>query len=151
MKKWLLCIALCTGKIYTMNEFKHITKCLDATQFAGKVVAYKTTSNYFGSYQGYSLLNPSTKYGYIEEDLQYHPQERDSFYLLNQLLKSKEVPNRKCLLRSKLQNAHLYVRKITKQEAKSIIQLMKSEKAKFDYVLKDEDNFNEILKALESE
>jgi len=147
-----------------MNSMITIKAEEDITPFINKIIAYTTTSHYFGKENGVLFSDPSIKYGYVEDKANgdratqgYYNEllyglfpEFDKYCVLHQLLnKSGDVPNIKHIANVYLNDGTLLCRDITCQEASNIIHLIKDGKAKFERDYARENLLQRILMILE--
>lgn len=130
--------------------------------FAGSVVAYTTTSLYFGFDQGVCIDNPVVKYGYIDHKNMNRPvrneygaliyslyPDLEKYFRLYQLLRvNVDMSHARCIAPSDIKDGNLHVRHITRDEAGKIFDMVQAKKAKFDYLFDGREPLPQILKIL---
>jgi hypothetical protein len=121
--------------IYAMkhNTLRLIKKWEDVQPFAGKVVAYKTTSYYINSIKDdYQSHNSIFNYGFIERTPIYWSCG-EMGYNMNKLLKKKGYPGNMALTKREILHKPFRMREVNSREAKEIIKAITRKKARFAY------------------
>jgi len=99
---------------------------------AGRLIAFRTNSYYFGSRKGYPIdSDASLKFGYVSADCSLCPTGEDG-YGLTRLLKPDEVASGCLIIDSRL-NEPLLMRLATLEETNKIRSAVESAAAKFEY------------------
>ena len=122
----------------TIQEMTPLLSWDDAMPFAGKVVAYKTTSYYMGSEKGYVLDDLDLKFGYVSCEFgEWYPCgiEVERGYCLTKLLKPKDISGTSVLNGDRCQS--ISIRLASSKEISSIIQAITSDQAILEYWDKD--------------
>ena len=117
----------------------------DASQFAGKVVAYHTTSDYFGAKRCYTFDDKSTYFGVIDEKTSKFNTGEIAF-CMSKLLKAKEKASFCAIILSNI-SSPLTMRLATTHEVEQIQKVIISEEAYFAFIFTKES----MLKALTSQ
>lgn len=114
-----------------------IEKAHSLTSFAGRLIAFRTTSYYFGSKQGYPIAaDTSLKFGYVSADCLLW-KNGENGHQITRLLKATDIPGA-CAVIDFFLNAPLFVRLATLEETNKIRQAVDSEAARFEYVFDKE-------------
>jgi len=109
-----------------------IEKWESVTPFAGRVVAFRTTSPYFGAKKGFPIdSDASLKFGYISDDPSSYD-EGEMGYKITRLLKPTEIPGGCIVLNSHL-DIPLLMRLATVEEVNKMRKAVESAIAEFEY------------------
>ncbi len=117
------------------NEgWTQINNWQDAIPFANRIVAYKTTSDYFGKDQGYCFCqDPSIYYGFVESGIRQWLSDCPDGYRLYQLIKIDGRPLSMTLSNAELRQDSLFMRFATLHEEEQTLEAHKANNAKFPY------------------
>lgn len=122
---------MATAVTTNSSNMKAISVWSDAIPFAGKIVAYKTDSVFFGATKGYVFSRDTElRYGYVNHFTNKWSTEEKG-YLLVRLIKSSENPGVCGMVNSTL-NPPIYMRKATEEEVDFIRKAVAGGHAKFD-------------------
>jgi len=163
LKVIVWCGLLLAGSCYGMeSDMVAIATEKDLESFAGSMVAYTTTSYYFGADQGVFIVDPSIKYGYIDHKNMNRPilneygrleyglfLELEKYFRLYQLLRvNVDMSHARHIAPIDIKHGNLHVRHITRDEAGKIFDMVLSKKAKFDYLSDGREPLPSILQIL---
>lgn len=108
-----------------------IEKWESMAPFASRVVAFRTTSPYFGAKKGFSIdSDASLKFGYISDDPSSY--EGEMGYKITRLLKPTEIPGG-CLVFNSHLDIPLLMRLATVEEVNKMRKAVESAMAEFEY------------------
>lgn len=124
----VMIIALCNGSTWAMQDKDPniaITQWEDAEQFAGHLVAYTTTSYFFGATKGFAVSsgNNQLKYGYVSKKVDAHYIQTG--HQLFQILKSDETDVPSILIEIFLKKAKMFMRHTNALEKVAILKALK--------------------------
>ncbi len=116
------------------SSFQTIQSWDQVTPFAGRIVAYQTSSYYIGATKW--LTEGNTRFGFIEEvPLRWERNEKG--YLMIRVLKPQDSHGNCALIDSQLKE-QLCMRIATTAEVELIDKAIAAKEAKFEYAVEDE-------------
>jgi hypothetical protein len=127
-------LATNTTAISSDSTMTTVQSWKDVTPFAGRLVAYKTDSVYFGREKGYTLN--TLRFGFIPQSPYFWDNGERGFQIL-QLLKPKEIPAAKALNDSMLAKSSVAMRLATSEELHTVLRAVIFRQAKFEHDIND--------------
>lgn len=124
---------LSMAKIQNIRQLRPYIGCMIAS----------TTKSYFHDKDGYSIVDSSVKYGYLDDQIIVDVHS-DPGYKLEQVCTKKLLTASKKVTRNNLQKEPIQIRHATSQEIYCILKAIQEEKARFSY----SSNFNIIIKPI---
>lgn len=146
----MLGVSLVNLKALGMDEaFTPIQDWQAVTPFAGKIVAFKTTSKYFARKGSqYIISENSTYYGYIQpKTSSWNTGEQG--YELETCLYKNALSSVNALVDSKLKDASMQIRPASDQEKKQLLEALSAGAATFDFDMAFKDAILAALKSKE--
>ena len=132
------------GTMYAMenDNLVLIKNSNEIARFAGAVVAYTTPVSTFTFEDGrYVVPRSNFFYGYVNSEV-HEWKGREDIYYLSLLLKNNKHSDNRPLANQHIKRGNLYMRKVTPEEAASIVDALYLGKARFS---KQGDNGTELL------
>ncbi len=108
----------------------------DVSIFAGRIVAYKTTSYRLGSTRGYDIGVKDVRFALIDKEIRtvtYNNLMVETGYLMSLFLGSKEIPSDRRLSDSSLEKANMHMRLASIDEIERLKTAMQHNEANLEY------------------